>query len=269
MRSLRPIIASLAVAAAAGASLTPAMSASAAGQAGAQQATQYQVTLKASAKEAVAKEDTIKLTGTVIPKPPEDSKVVVQVKYEGLKSWKKVGTATVKPNGNYRFDVEPESHLDRSYRVVKKTDDKAEGDTSREREIVVTAWSWLSSLVPSAGMNVVKADKMPINGDVYGHMLYSPMPYSKSFTEFTLGRQLLPSSRRRSGCRTVPRPAARPRCSCRRTACWPTAVPSTWASPTRSTWTSPTCSGSASTSPRTTPRRTPSRRIGAGRVLCD
>ena len=38
------------------------MSASAAGQAGAQQATQYQVTLKASAKEAVAKEDTIKLT---------------------------------------------------------------------------------------------------------------------------------------------------------------------------------------------------------------
>jgi hypothetical protein len=188
MRSLRPIIASLAVAAAAGASLTPAMSASAAGQAGAQQATQYQVTLKASAKEAVAKEDTIKLTGTVIPKPPEDSKVVVQVKYEGLKSWKKVGTATVKPNGNYRFDVEPESHLDRSYRVVKKTDDKAEGDTSREREIAVTAWSWLSSLVPSAGMNVVKADKMPINGDVYSHTLYAPMPYSKSFTEFTLGR---------------------------------------------------------------------------------
>jgi len=83
MRSLRPIIASLAVAAAAGVSLTPAMSASAADQAGAQQATQYQVTLNASAKEAVAKEDTVKLTGTVIPKPPEGSKVVVQVKYEG------------------------------------------------------------------------------------------------------------------------------------------------------------------------------------------
>ena len=51
--------------------------------------------------------DTVKLTGTVVPKPPEDSKVVVQVRYEGQKAWKKVGTATVKPSGNYRFDVEP------------------------------------------------------------------------------------------------------------------------------------------------------------------
>jgi hypothetical protein len=188
MRSLRPIIASLAVAAAAGASLTPAMSASAAGQEDAQQAGQYQVTLKASAKEAVAKEDIVKLTGTVIPKPPEGSKVVVQVKYEGLKSWKKVGSATVKPNGNYRFDVEPESRLDRSYRVVKKTDGKAEGDTSRERAVAVTAWSWLSQLAPSAGANVIKTATMPINGDVYGHVLFSPTSSSTAFTEFTLGR---------------------------------------------------------------------------------
>jgi hypothetical protein len=164
------------------------MSASAAGQSGAEQATQYQVTLKASAKAAVAKEDTIKLTGSVIPKPPEGSKVVVQVRYEGSKAWKKVGAATVKPNGNYRFDVEPESHLDRSYRVVKKTDDKGEGDTSRERDVAVTAWSWLNRLAPSAEANVVKASTMPINGDVYGHVLFSPTSASTAFTEFTLGR---------------------------------------------------------------------------------
>ena len=136
----------------------------------------------------MAKEDTVKLTGSVIPKPPEGSKVVVQVKYEGLKAWKKVGTATVKPNGNYRFDVEPESRLDRSYRVVKKTDDKGEGDTSRERAVAVTAWSWLNRLAPSAGANVIKTDKMPINGDVYGHVLFSPTSSSTAFTEFTLGR---------------------------------------------------------------------------------
>jgi hypothetical protein len=164
------------------------MSATAAGQSGAEQATQYQVTLKASAKAAVAKEDTIKLTGSVIPKPPEGSKVVVQVRYEGSKAWKKVGAATVKPNGNYRFDVEPESHLDRSYRVVKKTDDKGEGDTSRERDVAVTAWSWLNRLAPSAEANVVKASTMPINGDVYGHVLFSPTSSSTAFTEFTLGR---------------------------------------------------------------------------------
>jgi len=188
MPTLRPIIASLAVAAAAGAAFTPSISASAAGQAGAQQATRYQVTLKISAKEAVAKEDTVKLTGSVIPKPPEGSQVVVQVRYEGQKAWKKAGTAKVKPNGNYRFDVEPESHLDRTYRVKKKTDAVAETDTSRERALAVTAWSWLTNLVPSAGENVQKIDKMPINGDVYGHTLYAPMPYSTSFTEFTLGR---------------------------------------------------------------------------------
>jgi hypothetical protein len=188
MRSFRPIIASLAVAAAVGATISPIVSASASGSAGAQQATQYQVTLKISAKEAVAKEDTVKLTGSVIPKPPADSKVVVQVKYEGQKAWKKAGTATVKPNGNYRFDVEPESHLDRAYRVVKKTDDKGEGDISRERELRVIAWSWLSSWVPSASMNVVKIDKMPINGDVYGHTLFAPGFFSTAFTEFTLGR---------------------------------------------------------------------------------
>lgn len=188
MPSLRPIIASLAVAAAAGASLTPALSAPASGQAGAQQATQYQVTLKISAKAAIAKEDTVKLTGSVIPKPPEGSRVVVQVKYEGQKAWKKAGTATVKPNGNYRFDVEPESHLDRAYRVVKKTDTVGDADTSRERQLAVTAWSWLTNWVPSASENVQKIDKMPINGDDYGHTLYAPTFVSTAFTEFTLGR---------------------------------------------------------------------------------
>ena len=185
MRSYRPIIASLAVAAAATAGLSPVVAATAAE---AQQATQYKVSLKISAKEAVAKVDTVKLTGTVVPKPPEDSKVVVQVRYEGQKAWKKVGTATVKPNGNYRFDVEPESHLDRDYRVVKKTDAKGEADTSRERTLAVSAWSWLTTWSPSAGVNVAEAASMPINGDVYGHTLYVPMTYPTGFTEFTLGR---------------------------------------------------------------------------------
>ena len=185
MRSYRPIVASLGVAAAATAGLSPVVAATAAE---APQVTQYKVSLKISAKEAVAKEDTVKLTGTVVPKPPEDSKVVVQVKYEGKKAWKKVGTATVKPNGNYRFDIEPESHLDRAYRVVKKADDKGLADISRERSLVVSAWSWLTTWTPSAELNVFEIDRMPINGDEYGHSLFVPMAYSTGFTEFTLGR---------------------------------------------------------------------------------
>jgi hypothetical protein len=84
--------------------------------------------------------------------------------------------------------LENPSHLDRTYRVVKKTDEKAEGDTSRERAVAVTAWSWLSRLATSAGANVIKTATMPINGDVYGHVLFSPTSSSTAFTEFTLGR---------------------------------------------------------------------------------
>ena len=166
----------------------------------------------------------------------------------------------MKPNGNYRFDVEPESHLDRSYRVVKKTDDKGEGDTSRERAVAVTAWSWLNRLAPSAGANVIKTDKMPINGDVYGHVLFSPTSSSTAFTEFTLGRNCTDldvtfglSDRTETGGKAVDVAEVGRRCRLR-------SGRSTSASPRPSSWTSPTSSGSASTWRRTTPRRTPSRR---------
>jgi hypothetical protein len=185
MRFTRITIASVALAAGTGGLVAPAASGSATPAA---PAAQYQVTLKMSAKQAVAKVDTVKLSGAVIPRPPADSKVVIQVRYEKQKAWKKAGTAPVKPNGSYKFLVEPESHLDRDYRVVKRADDRAQADTSRERRLDVTAWSWLTRWVPSAGENVLNIDKLPINGETYSHTLFVPTYSPTGFTEFTLGR---------------------------------------------------------------------------------
>jgi len=149
----------------------------------------YQVTLTISDTAATAREDKVALTGTVSPKPPEDSVVTVQVMYETQKTWQKAGTATVKSNGKYRFIVKPESHLDRVYRVVKATDEKATKDKSRERSLSVIAWSWLSKLTPSAQENVFRANNMPINGDTYSHTLYVDRNLPTGFIEFTLGRK--------------------------------------------------------------------------------
>jgi NPCBM/NEW2 domain len=149
----------------------------------------YQVTLEISAKNAVAREDTVRLSGTVSPKPPKDSKVVVQVMYEGKNVWRKAGSATVKKNGKYLFVEKPESHLDRVYRVVKPTDDTATKDTSRERSLHVIGWTWLTKLVPSATSGILKADNMPINGESYDHTLYGASYQVVTFSEFTLGRK--------------------------------------------------------------------------------
>jgi len=154
----------------------------------AERATQYQVSLQISDKLATAREDKVALTGTVTPKPPEDSLVTVQVMYENQKSWNKAGTAKVKSDGSYRFIVKPESHLDRVYRVKKATDDKATADKSRERGLAVIGWSWLNRLAPSAEEAISYASSMPINGDDYSHTLYVERYYDSGFTEFTLGR---------------------------------------------------------------------------------
>jgi hypothetical protein len=178
-------ISTAALAVAAAGVLVPATSGTAAP---ADEAAQYKVTLTISAKLATAREDKVALTGVVTPKPPKGSLVTVQVMYENQKTWKKAGTATVKSNGKYRFIVKPESHLDRAYRVIKATDDKATKDTSRERKLDVIGWSWLNQLTPSAAENVFSAGKMPINGDDYSHTLYVDRFDASGFTEFTLGR---------------------------------------------------------------------------------
>ena len=149
----------------------------------------YNVTLLASTKVAVAKQDKVVLSGTVTPKPPEGSTVVVQAKYDNSAVWRKVGTAVVKPNGKYRFIDKPTTHFDRAYRVSKKADKVALADKSRERSVKVFAWNWLNQMQTSAGAGLVSAASLPINGDTYTHVLYAPTTTETAFAEYTLGRK--------------------------------------------------------------------------------
>jgi len=146
------------------------------------------VSLKISAKEATARQDTVKLKGAVTPVPPKGSKVVVQLKYENRDTWREIGTAKVDKSGKYTFLEKPKSHLDRVYRVVKAKDDKAGKGTSRERALHVLIWSWLTGWTSSASQNVVPISSMPINGDDYAQTLYVDRTHPTGFTEFTLGR---------------------------------------------------------------------------------
>ncbi len=185
MRFTRISIASVALAAVSAGLVAPAAPGSAAGVG---QATKYHVTLQISAKEAVAGEDTVKLTGTVTPRPPEGGKVVLQVKYEDKATWKRLASTTVKASGAYKFVEKPGTSLDRVYRVVKAGDAVATADKSRERALSVTKWQWITTLTPSAMENFLGNGTVPINGDDYAHTLFAYSTESAGFTEFTLGR---------------------------------------------------------------------------------
>ena len=150
-------------------------------------ATTYRVTMKISTTRAVANEDTVTLTGTVSPAAP-GTKVKVQVRYDGQTTWRKAGSAKVKKNSTYTFSFTPTTRQDRTYRVVKPGDDHAEADTSRERTLQAIGWVWLSSLTPSRTQDVAAISTMPINGESYGHTLYTGVDTTTGFVEYTLGR---------------------------------------------------------------------------------
>lgn len=146
----------------------------------------YHVTLKVSSHEAVVGETDLALTGRVTPQPPKDSKVMVQMQYQGHQTWLKVGHTTVKSDGSYRFTTSPTNRKDVVYRVLKTTDKVAKQDTSRTRGVKVWGWVWLDQMVPSAASDV-EHGTLPINGQDYKQSLYSPTTATKGYVEYTLG----------------------------------------------------------------------------------
>ena len=150
-------------------------------------ATTYRVTLKISTTRAVVNEDTVTLTGTVSPAAP-GTKVKVQVRYDGQTAWTKAGSAKVRKNSTYAFSFTPTTREDRTYRVVKPGDDHVRADMSRERRLQAIGWVWLSSLTPSRTQDVAAISTMPINGESYGHTLYTGVDTTTGFVEYTLGR---------------------------------------------------------------------------------
>lgn len=151
-----------------------------------QPTTKYQVGMKISTTKAIALEDQVTLTGKVSPAAP-GSKVKVQVLWEGRNAWRDAGSAKVNKDSTYTFSFTPTTRLDRVYRVVKPGDDQAKTGTSTERALQVLKWEWLSSMTPSAFKGVTVINSMPINGDDYGHTLYTTTDTPSGWVEYTLG----------------------------------------------------------------------------------
>jgi len=183
MKFNRPSIAT-AVLAVVAAGVVPLASASAGPD---RSATTYRVAMKISTTRAVANEDTVTLTGTVRPAAP-GTKVKVQVRYHGQTTWTKAGSAKVRKNSTYTFSFTPTTRQDRAYRVVKPGDAHARAGTSRERTLQAIGWVWLSSLAPSRTEGVATISTMPINGENYGHTLYTGVDTTSGFVEYTVGR---------------------------------------------------------------------------------
>jgi NPCBM/NEW2 domain len=150
----------------------------------------YKVSLKASVKVATAKEDQVKLTGKVSPKAP-GSKVTLQIRYNDKRQWKSLGTTKVKGDGSYKFVDKPTTHLDRSYRVVKAGSATYDAGVSRDRDVKVYGWDWLTALEPSAEANVEHAFTLPINGETYKQALFGVSTQDNAYAEYTLGRKCL------------------------------------------------------------------------------
>ena len=110
----------------------------------ARQATAYSVTAAISKTTAIAKEDTVKIRGSVSPRAAGD-KVVLQQRMENKKTWSVSGTAKIKPNGKFLLKDEPSTAGTRFYRVLKPAEGKVKKGVSKELELVVYGWERLGS----------------------------------------------------------------------------------------------------------------------------
>lgn len=187
MKTLSLTLAAAMIATAAAGAVAPAQANS---DSAAAQAAAYRVTLKVSTDQAVQREDKVTLTGKVSPKAP-GSKVTVQIRYEGQKNWKAIGTAKVQGDGSYKYVDKPKTRVDRAYRVLKPASGATTKGISKERDVEVYGWEWLDARTPSASKDVLEIFSMPINGEDYLHTLYSATTTPSAFVEYTLGRKCL------------------------------------------------------------------------------
>ena len=153
------------VAAGAAATMTPADAAGAAAK--------YRVTLQVSANDVVADQDELVLTGRVYPTPGAGSKVTVQLQYEGKDSWKSIGTAKVKKNGQVhlhrRADLQPGAQLSRGEEGRRQgRQGHQQGAGRRGLGLAVAG----RARPPAPGRTSSSAYSMPINGEDYRHTLH-------------------------------------------------------------------------------------------------
>jgi len=147
----------------------------------------YTVTAKANIKTAVAKEDTVRVTGRVAPRAA-GQQVVLQQRLEGKNKWNVSGTGRIKKNGKFVLTDDPRTPGTRFYRVLKPASGKTKAGTSKELEVVVYRWERLTSRSAGPTENLTFGT-VDIATDSYPFSISTREVDAPGSVEYTLGRK--------------------------------------------------------------------------------
>src|SRR5690349_17263958 len=185
-------VACVAAAALALVSPTPIASASPAADPGTRQvahaAQTYKVVASINTSEAVAGEDTVRVTGKVKPKVA-GQKVVLQQRPDGSNRWRKSGTAKVTSSGRFVLTDEPSRPGVRFYRVLKPGGDGVKAGTSRELQLDVWGWYSLATRQVGANSGVLVGAYTQFGAEPYYSSLVQQTAGTPGYVEYTLGRK--------------------------------------------------------------------------------
>ena len=119
----------------------------------------------------------IRFRGSVTPVVP-GTKVTLQLRYSGQRSWKDVDTRGLSPDGWFRFHDRVSTVRKRRYRVVAAPTDGHAAGRSASLKVTVFGWRDLTSLSPAtySGFGEV-ADGVKMNGVAYPSSLRSYAAY--------------------------------------------------------------------------------------------
>ena len=149
----------------------------------------YTITAKANIDVAIAKEDTVKVSGRVTPKAAGE-KVVLQQRMENKKTWSVSGTAKIKANGRFLLKDEPSTAGTRFYRVLKPAAGSVKKGVSAELKLVVYGWELLSHRASGPETNV-SFTSATIGTEPFSASLVTEVAGTNSSIEYTLGKKCL------------------------------------------------------------------------------
>lgn len=149
----------------------------------------YSVTASISKSTAIAKEDTVKIRGSVRPSAA-GQKVVLQQRMENKKTWSVSGTAKVKPNGRFVLKDEPSASGTRFYRVLKPAAGSVKKGVSQELELVVYGWEKLGYRSRGPASNVFVTNAV-ISTENYAASIVTDKTGTPASVEYTLGKKCL------------------------------------------------------------------------------
>jgi hypothetical protein len=147
----------------------------------------YTVIAKVNTATAIAKEDTVKVSGKVTPKAAGD-RVILQQRLASKSKWGNSGTAKIKKNGKFVLTDDPSTPGTRFYRVLKPASGKVKAATSKELEVVVYRWERLASR-PAGPMEGLNLGTVAIATDSFPSSISTSEVGAPGSVEYTLGRK--------------------------------------------------------------------------------